>query len=44
MNVAATILIVEDDDRLAGLLLEYLSKHSFEMTWVRTGEAAGLRP
>ncbi len=40
MKDAATILIVEDDDRLAGLLLEYLSKHGFEMTWVQTGEAA----
>jgi DNA-binding response OmpR family regulator len=40
MSGEAKILIVEDDDRLAGLLLEYLSRHDFELEWVQTGEAA----
>jgi DNA-binding response OmpR family regulator len=32
-------LIIEDDDQLAGLLLEYLGQHGFELSRVSTGDA-----
>jgi two-component system response regulator RstA len=35
----ARLLIVEDDDRLAQLLLEYLGMHGFELSWVTSGDA-----
>lgn len=35
----ARLLIVEDDDQLAGLLLEYLSQHGFELSRVASGDA-----
>jgi len=34
------LLIVEDDDQLAGLLLEYLGQHGFELSRVANGDAA----
>ena len=43
MSGEAKILIVEDDDRLAGLLVEYLARFDFELTRVRTGEEAVKR-
>ena len=40
--VAATarVLLVEDDERLAELIAEYLGKNGLEMHWVRRGDAA----
>ncbi|MFZ5787745.1 MAG: response regulator [Acidobacteriota bacterium] len=35
----ARLLIVEDDDRLATLLLEYLGMHGFELSRVASGDA-----
>jgi DNA-binding response OmpR family regulator len=40
MSSDRTILIVEDDEQLARLLLEYLSRHSYDLSWVQDGEAA----
>lgn len=37
---AARLLIVEDDDQLADLLLEYLGQHGFELSRVARGDAA----
>ncbi|MEM1031008.1 MAG: response regulator transcription factor [Myxococcota bacterium] len=36
----AHLLVVEDDDELAALLLEYLSQHGFELSRVATGTEA----
>ena len=33
------LLIVEDDDQLADLLLEYLGMHGFELSRVASGDA-----
>ncbi len=38
-NETARILIVEDDDELAALLLEYLAQHGFELSRVASGNA-----
>lgn len=40
MSENASILIVEDDDELAGLLLEYLQQHPFALTRVASGTEA----
>ncbi|MCB9558443.1 MAG: response regulator transcription factor [Deltaproteobacteria bacterium] len=39
----ARLLIVEDDDRLAELLLEYLGMHGFELSRVASGDAGAER-
>lgn len=39
----ARVLIVEDDDQLAGLLQEYLSQHGFELSRVSSGDAGAER-
>jgi DNA-binding response OmpR family regulator len=39
----ARLLLVEDDDQLAGLLTEYLSAHGFELTRVESGEAGAAK-
>lgn len=40
---SARILIVEDDDGLAALLVEYLSAHGFELTRVASGDVGAQR-
>lgn len=39
----AHLLIVEDDDQLAALLLEYLGQHGFELSRVASGDVASER-
>ena len=39
----ARVLIAEDDDQLAALLLEYLGQHGFALSRVCTGDAAAAR-
>lgn len=39
-NETAHLLIVEDDDQLATLLLEYLGQHGFALSRISTGEKA----
>jgi two-component system response regulator RstA len=39
MDDQAHVLIVEDDDQLAALLLEYLGEHGFVLSWVASGSA-----
>jgi two-component system response regulator RstA len=39
MDDQAHVLIVEDDDQLAALLLEYLGEHGFELSRVASGSA-----
>ena len=39
----ARLLIVEDDDQLAELLLEYLGQHGFELSRVASGDVAAER-
>ncbi len=41
--VTPRVLIVEDDDQLAALLLEYLGKHGFELERVASGDAGAER-
>ena len=36
----AHLLIVEDDDQLAQLLLEYLGQHGFELSRLASGDMA----
>jgi len=38
MSGGPHILMVEDDERLAELVVKYLSQHGFHITWVQTGE------
>lgn len=40
MGEPHSIAVVEDDDRLAALLVEYLGQHNFQMARVRTGDEA----
>ncbi len=42
-NEKARLLIVEDDDQLAELLLEYLGAHEFELSRVASGEIGAQR-
>jgi two-component system OmpR family response regulator/two-component system response regulator RstA len=39
-EVAPRVLMVEDDERLAELISEYLGRNGLEMHWVRRGDAA----
>ncbi|MBC9130173.1 response regulator [Frischella sp. Ac48] len=34
------ILIIEDDERLANLIVTYLSKHQYQVTWYARGDSA----
>jgi len=43
MSDRPTILLVEDDDELAALLQEYLSRHDFEIVHERTGDGGARR-
>jgi two-component system response regulator RstA len=43
MTDAPTILVVEDDDRLAELLVEYLGQHHFVIDRVRRGDVGAER-
>ena len=43
MSATTNILVVEDDDELAGLLLEYLSQQGFSLSHVRSGDEAVSR-
>lgn len=42
-NENARLLVVEDDDHLAELLLEYLGQHGFELARVASGDAGAKR-
>lgn len=39
-NEVSTILIVEDDERIAKLLTQFLRSEGFDTSWVKTGEEA----
>src|SRR4051794_33483155 len=39
-SLAARILLVEDDERLAELISEYLGRNGLEMHWIRRGDGA----
>lgn len=43
LSDGANILVVEDDDELAGLLTDYLGQHGFSLTRVSSGAAAATR-
>ena len=34
------VLLVEDEDSIGGLLRSYLSRHGYQVVWVRSGEEA----
>ena len=40
VEASARVLLVEDDERLAELIAEYLGKNGLEMHWVRRGDTA----
>lgn len=40
LDAAGRILLVEDDEGLAGLIADYLGRNGLEMHWVRRGDAA----
>jgi two-component system OmpR family response regulator/two-component system response regulator RstA len=40
VEASARVLLVEDDERLAELIAEYLGKNGLEMHWIRRGDTA----
>ena len=40
LDISARVLLVEDDERLAELIAEYLGRNGIEMHWIRRGDTA----